>query len=728
MSDRISRDVINALIAGHFADPFSVLGMHRTEAGLEVRALLPDATEVWVIEPKTGRKVGNLKCLDSRGFFSGVMPRRKNPFRYQLAVIWHGQQNLIDDPYSFGPLLKEMDAWLLSEGTHLRPYETLGAHADTMDGITGTRFAVWAPNAQRVSVVGQFNYWDGRRHPMRLRRETGIWELFIPGAHNGQLYKFEMIDANGKLRIKSDPYAFEAELRPNTASLICGLPEKVVQTEERKQANRFDAPISVYEVHLGSWRRHTDNNFWLSYRELADQLVPYAKWMGFTHLELLPINEHPFDGSWGYQPTGLYAPTRRFGTRDDFRYFIDAAHAAGLNVILDWVPGHFPSDDFALAEFDGTKLYEHSDPREGYHQDWNTLIYNYGRREVSNYLVGNALYWIERFGIDALRVDAVASMIYRDYSRKEGEWIPNEYGGRENLEAIEFLRNTNRIIGEQVEGAVTMAEESTDFPGVSRPPSMGGLGFWYKWNLGWMHDTLDYMKLDPVYRQYHHDKLTFGLLYNYTENFMLPLSHDEVVHGKKSILDRMPGDAWQKFANLRAYYGWMFAFPGKKLLFMGNEFAQGREWNHDTSLDWHLLEGADNWHHGVQRLVRDLNLTYRHHKALHELDFDPYGFEWLVVDDHERSVFVFARRDKAGNEIIVASNFTPVPREHYRFGINQPGKWREILNTDSMHYHGSNAGNGGLVQSDAIESHGRPNSLSLTLPPLGTIWLVREGE
>ena len=378
MSDRVDRDVINALIAGHFADPFSVLGMHQTEDGLEVRALLPDATEVWVIEPKTGRKVGNLECLDSRGFFSGVMPRRKNPFRYQLAVLWHGQQNLIDDPYSFGPLLKEMDAWLLSEGTHLRPYETLGAHADTMDGITGTRFSVWAPNAQRVSVVGQFNYWDGRRHPMRLRRESGIWELFIPGAHPGQLYKFEMIDANGKLRIKADPYAFEAQMRPDTASLICGLPEKVVQTEERKQANRFDAPISVYEVHLGSWRRHTDNNFWLSYRELADQLVPYAKWMGFTHLELLPVNEHPFDGSWGYQPTGLYAPTRRFGTRDDFRYFIDAAHAAGLNVILDWVPGHFPADDFALAEFDGTKLYEHSDPREGYHQDWNTLIYNYG--------------------------------------------------------------------------------------------------------------------------------------------------------------------------------------------------------------------------------------------------------------------------------------------------------------------------------------------------------------
>ena len=444
MSNRIDKDVINALIAGHFADPFSVLGMHYTDAGLEVRALLPDATDVWVIEPKTGRKVGKLECLDSRGFFSGVLPRRKNPFRYQLAVTWHGQQNLIDDPYRFGPLLQDLDVWLLSEGTHLRPYETLGAHADTMDGVVGTRFSVWAPNARRVSVVGQFNYWDGRRHPMRLRKESGIWELFVPGALNGQLYKFELIDAHGNLRVKSDPYAFEAQMRPESASLICGLPEKVAQPPERKQANQFDAPISIYEVHLGSWRRHTDNNFWLSYRELADQLVPYAKWMGFTHLELLPVNEHPFDGSWGYQPTGLYAPTRRFGTREDFRYFINAAHAAGLNVILDWVPGHFPADDFALASFDGTSLYEHSDPREGYHQDWNTLIYNYGRREVSNYLVGNALYWIERFGIDALRVDAVASMIYRDYSRKQGEWVPNEFGGRENLEAIEFLRNTNR--------------------------------------------------------------------------------------------------------------------------------------------------------------------------------------------------------------------------------------------------------------------------------------------
>lgn len=728
MSIRPEKDVINALFAGHFADPFSVLGMHQTAAGLEVRALLPDATEVWVIDLKTGRKVAQLSCLDSRGFFSGPLGRRKNPFRYQLAVTWHGQNTLIDDAYRFGPLLQEMDSWLLSEGTHLRPYETLGAHPDTLDGVTGTRFSVWAPNARRVSVVGQFNYWDGRRHPMRLRAESGIWELFIPGAHIGQIYKFELIDVNNALRVKADPYAFEAEMRPDSASLICGLPKKTKLSPERMAANQLDAPISIYEVHLGSWRRHTDNNYWLSYRELADQLIPYVKSMGFTHLELLPVNEHPFDGSWGYQPTNIYAPTRRFGTRDDFRYLIDAAHAAGLNVILDWVPGHFPEDEFSLSRFDGTSLYEHQDPREGFHPDWNTLIYNYGRREVCNYLVGNALYWMERFGIDALRVDAVASVVYRDYSREPGEWLPNEHGGRENLEAIEFLRNTNRIIGEQMEGAVTMAEESTDFEGVTRPPSTGGLGFWYKWNLGWMHDTLDYMKLDPIYRQFHHDKLTFGMFYNYTENFVLPLSHDEVVHGKKSILDRMPGDAWQKFANLRAYYGWMWAFPGKKLMFMGNEFAQGREWNHDISLDWHLLEGGDSWHNGVQRLVRDLNKTYRHHKAMYQLDFDPYGFEWLVVEDKVNSVFVFVRRDKEGNEIIVASNFTPVVRHDYRFGINQPGRWREVINSDSGYYHGSNVGNGSMVQSQPVTSHGRDHSLSITLPPLSTLWLVREGE
>ncbi len=728
MSELPDRQAINALFAGNYADPFSFLGMHQTVEGLEVRALLPDASEVWVIETNTGRKCAQLKCLDSRGFFCGVIPRRKNLFRYQLAVTWHGQQNLIDDAYRFGPLLAEMDAWLLGEGTHLRPYETLGAHGVTIDGVSGTRFSVWAPNARRVSVVGEFNFWDGRRHPMRFRRELGIWELFVPGAVNGQLYKYEIIDTHGQLRIKADPFAFEAQMRPQTASMICGLPPKVEMLPQRKAANAFDQPISIYEVHLGSWRRHTDNNFWLSYKELAEQLVPYVKEMGFTHIELLPINEHPFDGSWGYQPLGMYAPTRRFGTRDEFRHFIAAAHDAGINVLLDWVPGHFPSDDFGLAKFDGTELYEHSDPREGYHQDWNTLIYNFGRREVSNYLSGNALYWMERFGIDGLRVDAVASMIYRDYSRKEGEWVPNHFGGRENLEAISFLRHTNRTLGRAAPGSISVAEESTDYPGVTRPSEDGGLGFWFKWNLGWMHDTLDYMKLDPVHRRYHHNLMTFGMLYNYTENFVLPLSHDEVVHGKRSILDRMPGDAWQKFANLRAYYGWMWGFPGKKLQFMGNEFAQGREWNHDTSLDWHLLEGEDNWHNGVQRLVRDLNHSYKHFAPLHQLDFDAQGFEWLVVDDHENSVFVFVRRDREGNEIIVASNFTPVARHDYRFGVNQQGGWREVLNTDQHDYHGSDVRNHGIVHTDAIESHGRPQSLSLTLPPLATIWLVREGD
>ncbi|PKH23833.1 1,4-alpha-glucan branching enzyme [Enterobacterales bacterium CwR94] len=727
MSELPDRHVIDTLFSGHSADPFSVLGMHQTDAGIVVRTLLPDASEVWVVETQTGRQCAQLTCHDSRGFFSGLMKCDK-PFRYQLAVTWHGQQNLIDDAYRFGTLLQEMDSWLLSEGTHLRPYEHLGAHGITIDGVIGTRFSVWAPNARRVSVVGEFNFWDGRRHPMRLRRESGVWELFVPAACNGQLYKFEITDAQGALRIKADPYAFEAQMRPQTASMITGLPPKVAPSEARQKANGFDQPISIYEVHLGSWRRHTENNFWLSYRELAEQLVPYVKEMGFTHIELMPINEHPFDGSWGYQPLGLYAPTRRFGTRDDFRDFIRAAHDAGLNVLLDWVPGHFPDDEFGLARFDGTELYEHSDPREGYHQDWNTLIYNFGRREVSNYLTGNALYWLERFGIDGLRVDAVASMIYRDYSREAGQWVPNHLGGRENLEAIAFLRNTNRTLGQVIPGAITVAEESTDFPGVSRPPASGGLGFWFKWNLGWMHDTLDYMKLDPIYRRFHPNLLTFGMLYNYSENFVLPLSHDEVVHGKRSILGRMPGDAWQQFAGLRAYYAWMWAFPGKKLLFMGNEFAQGKEWNHDISLDWHLLEGEDGWHHGVQRLVKDLNHTYRRYPAMWQQDFDPQGFEWLVVDDHDNSVFIFVRRDRAGNEVIVASNFTPVPRHNYRFGIHQPGRWSEVLNSDSGHYHGSNSGNLGAIASEEIGSHGRAHSLSISLPPLATLWLVREAQ
>ncbi|AUQ27091.1 1,4-alpha-glucan branching protein GlgB [Dickeya zeae] len=726
MSGFSDRNIINLLFSGHYADPFAVLGMHVTSSGLEVRALLPDASEVHVVDAHSGRKVAHLQCRDPRGFFASVIPRRKKPFSYRLAVTWQQETYVIDDPYRFGPLLQELDIWLLAEGRHLRPFETLGAHPSTLDGVEGTCFAVWAPNAQRVSVVGDFNFWDGRRHPMRLRRENGVWELFVPGVGVGQLYKFEIIDCYGNVLVKSDPYAFASQMRPDTASVVSGLPPALPVDEARQSANDLQSPISIYEVHLGSWRRHTDNNFWLSYRELADQLVPYVKEMGFTHVELMPVHEHPFDGSWGYQPLGLYAPTRRFGSPEDFRYLVNAFHEAGINVLLDWVSGHFPTDSYGLARFDGTALYEYADPKEGYHQDWNTLIYNFDRHEVRNYLAGNALYWTERFGVDGLRVDAVASMIYRDYSRRDGEWVPNHYGGKENLEAIGFLRYTNQMLGQHRAGAVTIAEESTDYAGVTLPPEHGGLGFHYKWNMGWMHDSLAYMQQDPVHRKYHHDLLTFGMLYAYSENFVLPLSHDEVVHGKRSLLDRMPGDAWQKFANLRAYYGFMWAYPGKKLLFMGSEFAQGREWNHDTSLDWHLLDEPEGWHAGVQQLVRDLNHCYRQHPPLYQCDYLHQGFEWVVVDDRENSVFAFIRRDADGNEMLIISNFTPVPRDGYRVGINQPGQWREVLNTDSMHYHGSNSGNQGLVRSEAVGSHSRPQSLVLTLPPLSTLYLVRE--
>lgn len=717
---------INSLIAGHYADPFSLLGMHETEKGLEVRALLPDAEAVWVLDAATGRKVGQLTRIDDRGFFCAALPRRKRPFSYKLSVTWPQASLVIDDPYRFGTLLDSMDIWLLAEGTHLRPFERLGAHLVTLDGVEGTRFAVWAPNARRVSVVGEFNFWDGRRHPMRLRCENGIWEIFLPAVTAGQLYKYEVVDIHGNVQLKADPYAFEAQMRPETASCVVRLPPKVEQNAQRRQANGFDAPISIYEVHLGSWRRHADNNFWLSYQDLATQLAEYANEMGFTHIELLPINEHPFDASWGYQPLGLYAPTRRFGTPQDFRNFVDTLHDAGINVLLDWVPGHFPTDAYGLAQFDGTALYEYADPKEGFHQDWNTLIYNYGRHEVRNYLAGNALFWMEHYGIDGLRVDAVASMIYRDYSRAEGEWVPNYYGGKENLEAIAFLRYTNNMLGHTRPDAITVAEESTDYPGVTLPPGCNGLGFHYKWNMGWMHDTLSYMQQDPVHRKYHHDKMTFGMLYAYSENFILPLSHDEVVHGKRSLLDRMPGDVWQKFANLRAYYGFMWAFPGKKLLFMGGEFAQGREWNHDASLDWHLLDEPEGWHRGVQKLVKDLNHCYRAQPPLYQLDFQPEGFEWRVVDDRENSVFAFVRRDRQGNEVLVVSNFTPVPREGYRIGINQPGRWCEILNTDSWHYHGSNLGNCGVLESEEVGSHGRAHSLVLTLPPLATLYLAKE--
>lgn len=632
-----------------------------------------------------------------------------------------------DDAHRLSPVLGEMDVWLLSEGTHLRPYEVLGANPAVKDGIAGTRFAVWAPNASRVSVVGSFNHWDGRQHPMHVRHECGVWELFVPHVTEGALYKYEICTRHGQvLPARADPYARRSELRPATASMVAAMPPVVPASEQRRRANALDAPMSIYEVHLGSWRRMADGSNgghgrWLNWDELADTLVPYAQDMGFTHLELLPISEHPFDGSWGYQPIGLYSPTSRFGDAQGLSRFVARCHAAGLGLLLDWVPAHFPSDEHGLGNFDGTHLYEYADPREGFHKDWNTLIYNMGRTEVRNFLIGNALYWLERFGVDGLRVDAVASMLYRDYSREVGEWVPNVFGGRENLEAIAFLKRMNEVVGTERAQAVTLAEESTAFPAVSRPTYAGGLGFHYKWNMGWMNDTLSYMARDPIHRQHHQNEMTFGLIYAFTENFVLPISHDEVVHGKGSLLNKMPGDRWQRFANLRAYLGFMFGHPGKKLLFMGCEFAQEREWNHDQSLDWHLLE--DGLHQGTQRLVRDLNRLYRDTPALYTQDFVPAGFEWIENNDTRHSVLSFIRRGTDERSfMVVVCNFTPTIHKGYRLGVPQPGMYRERLNTDSSYYGGSNVGTPlGTATAQAIGWHGKSHSVVLDLPPLATV-------
>jgi 1,4-alpha-glucan branching enzyme len=712
---------LKALVEGRYANPFALLGVHRERGKRVIRTLQPRAIAVQLINA-AGEVLSELEPEPFDGLFAGPMPPRIR--HYRLRITWaDGNMQDIEDPYRFPSALGELDLYLLGEGSDKNVYRKLGAHTTELLGVRGTRFAVWAPNASRVSIVGDFNSWDGRRHVMRLHPGNGIWEIFIPGIGNGTLYKYEITDASGKLLpLKADPYGAFHEPPPGNSSIVFDSRYRwrdEAWMAQRTAGPKLEAPTSIYEVHLGSWRRKDDGSY-LTYRDLASELIPYVVDLGFTHIELLPVTEHPFDGSWGYQPIGMFAPTQRFGTPDDFRYFIDTCHAYGVSVIMDWVPAHFPGDEHGLQRFDGTALYEHADPRKGEHADWGTLIFNYGRREVINYLIGNALYWIEEFHIDALRVDAVASMLYLDYSREEDQWIPNEFGGNENLEAVEFLKRLNVEL--HAHGATSYAEESTAWPGVSRPVDAGGLGFTYKWNMGWMNDTLLYMSEDPVHRKFHHDKMTFGLVYAFNENFVLPLSHDEVVHGKRSILGRMPGDRWQQFANLRAYYAFMYGHPGKKLLFMGNEIGQSAEWNHDQSLDWHLLQYPE--HTGVQRLLTDLNRLYRATPALHEVDFAEAGFEWIDWGDKENSVLSWLRRDKHGGFIVCVINLTPIVREDFRVGVPEEGVYEVVLSTDDTQYGGSGAGARTAI-SVKSEQHGRPYSIELTLPPLGALFLER---
>jgi 1,4-alpha-glucan branching enzyme len=730
-------DDVELIVHGAHWDPFSLLGLQTLSTGgggpetWVIRAFLPEARTAWVVDLTRGEPGVRLAMerIHPDGFFTAVFPDRTHPFPYRLRVENHeGYVWEFVDPYSLGPVLTDFDLHLLGEGTHYRNYERLGAHLRTHAGFQGVHFAVWAPNAQRVSVIGNFNHWDGRRHPMGNRGGSGTWEIFIPNLSQGEVYKFEIKSRhNGYLVQKTDPYGFASELRPKTASIVWDITNFAWGDQDwlahRTERHALDKPMAIYEVHLGSWKRKADDeNGFLSYRELAEQLTAHLEHTHFTHVELLPITEHPFDGSWGYQPVGYFAPTSRHGTPDDFVYFVDHLHRHGFGVILDWVPAHFPNDVHGLGYFDGTHLFEHSDPRIGEHRDWGTKIFNYGRPEVRNFLFGNALFWLDRYHLDGLRVDAVASMLYLDYSREPGEWIPNAFGGNENLEAIDFLKKLNELCHIEHPGVLTIAEESTSWSGVSRPTYLGGLGFSLKWNMGWMNDTLRYMAKDPVYRKYEHGSLTFSMIYAFSENFILPLSHDEVVHGKGSLLDKMPGDIWQKMANLRLLYGYMYGHPGKKLLFMGDEFAQWREWNHDVSLDWHLLQWRD--HQGILQLVRDLNGLYQSEKALHQVDFDWQGYEWLELHDWENSVVAFLRRARDPSDaIVVVCNFTPVVRENHRIGVPSGGYYREILNTDSDIYGGSNCGNSGGAWGIPEPHAGRPFHLSLRLPPLGVVYL-----
>ena len=717
----LSEQYYQSLTEGRFrGDPFAILGQHKENEKWIIRTLQPQAAEVTVLD-MDGKEIGIMNRVWGAVFEYSLKATDFTPYKFKITLNDNSSYET-HDPYSFLPVLGEMDLYLYGEGNHLNIYDKLGAHLMIHQGIHGVSFAVWAPNATRVSVVGNFNDWDGRRNMMRPRGSSGIWELFIPGLTEWDIYKYELTDNQGHLLpLKADPFAFVNEVRPKTGSLVYDQHSYKWNDENwlknRKEKNARNNPISIYEVHLGSWKRKDGN--WLSYVELAKELPEYVKLMGFTHVELLPVAEYPFDGSWGYQETGLYAPTSRYGTPGDFKYLIDSLHQAGIGVIMDWVPAHFPKDAFGLANFDGTALYEHADPRKGEHKDWGTKIYNYGRHEVSNFLLANALFWIREYHIDALRVDAVASMLYLDYSRKDGEWIPNQYGGRENLEAIDFLRRLNELVFAENSGATTFAEESTAWPMVSRPTYLGGLGFGYKWNMGWMHDTLNYMKENPINRKYHHNELTFGFLYAFTENFVLPLSHDEVVHGKGTILTRMPGDEWQRFANLRAYYTYMFMSPGKKLLFMGNEFGSTQEWNYQSQLQWDLLQYPV--HNGVQQLIKDLNRFYSLHSELYQLDCENSGFQWIDGSDTDNSCLTFIRQNRDGEKLIIACNFTPVPRYNYRVGVPDSGIYQEMFNSDEKKYAGSGITNMGDLRTEEPGWNFLPYALQVVLPPLAVV-------
>jgi len=724
---RLDRRIAAALENATDADPFAVLGPHNTPDGRVVRAFVPGALGIEVLKRADRAPLGRLDRCGIEGLFEGLV---SNAEPYLLRISRPGGVQDIEDPYAFGALLGELDLHLFNEGRHFELADAFGAQTMAIDGVPGVRFAIWAPNARRVAVVGDFNSWDTRRHPMRVRYPAGVWELFVPRIGPGSRYKYDIIGPGGaRVPQKADPVARQTEPPPATASVVAA-PDRFRWHDEAWMASRAErhaphAPISIYEVHLGSWIRHHKRGHEQAWDEAIDRLVPYVADMEFTHVEFLPITEYPFGGSWGYQPLGLFAPSARYGSPEGFARFVDAMHDAGIGVILDWVPAHFPTDAHGLARFDGTALYEHLDPREGFHRDWNTYIYNFGRREVQGFLIASALLWLEKFHIDGLRVDAVASMLYRDYSRNEGEWLPNVYGGRENLEAIGFLRHLNAVVAERCPGAMMIAEESTAWPGVTRPVSEGGLGFSYKWNMGWMHDTLRYMEHDPIHRPYHHDDITFGLLYAFSERFMLPLSHDEVVHGKRSLIGKMPGDPWQRFANLRTYLGFMWAHPGKKLLFMGGEIAQEAEWSHDGEVEWYRL--GEPAHAGVQRLLRDLNRLYASTSALHQRDCEANGFRWLIGDDRANSVFAFLRlAADASSPILSVCNMTPVPRHGYRVGVPRAGIWREIFNSDSGLYGGSNMGNAGAVHTTQGAMHGEQQSLDLVLPPLSTVLLRHE--